>query len=289
MKNVYFTLIISLFVILISCEKEIEFKGDSVQDLIVVNGVLEKDSVIQISLSVTKPSMGPDYFGQNQYLKSPANLILTDNTTGETFMSTMNSLSYYSFGTTAKSDHSYSINISHPDYLTASATTSIPQGVSIIDWDTSTINVSDYSSEKKLNLSWMDTGEENFYFVELFSIDTVYNQKNLLYIYSYKINEGTMNDGSSMLILKDDLFNNSLCQLSIKFNPDYYYDQNWVKLDEKSYKVVLHKVSKEVYNYYKSVSKINIGPFSEPVKVYTNILNGLGVFGGKSSTTLFFE
>ena len=77
--------------------------------------------------------------------------------------------------------------------------------------------------------------------------------------------------------------------MSIKFNPDYYYDQNWVKLGEKSYKVVLHKVSKEVYNYYKSVSKINIGPFSEPVKVYTNILNGLGVFGGKSSTTLFFE
>ncbi len=289
MKKVYFLLFFFLIFLFISCEKEIEYNGELGESVIVVNGVLEKNALIQVSLSVSTPSFGDNHFGENQYLNSPANLILTDNTTGETFTSNSNSTIHYTFGTTAIIGHSYSININHPDYLNTTAATSIPQEISILDWDTSTVTSTNMYAQKKLNLRWNDTEGENYYFVQLLSIDTITNLDNEMYISSFKINNGEENEGKSMLIFKDEAFNNSLCQLSLKFSPNYYYDNNGQMGKKKSYKVNIYNVSKELYNYYYSISKTGEGPFSEPVKVYTNITNGLGVFGGMNTTTLLFE
>ena len=79
----------------------------------------------------------------------------------------------------------------------------------------------------------------------------------------------------------------------IQFDPVRYFDEiNYIQLSEKSYRVVLYNVSKEVYNYIVSTSKSvlsNNNPLSEPVAVFTNIIGGLGVFGGISSSSVFIK
>jgi len=76
-------------------------------------------------------------------------------------------------------------------------------------------------------------------------------------------------------VFKDDLFENS--QASIRFKTDFWEE-------EVDYKLQLIRSSREYFDYHQSYRAFQNsgGPFSQPVQVYTNIDNGIGVFGGYS-------
>lgn len=282
-----------LLIGLISCTKEIEFNGDLGESFIVVNGIIESDSLIRISLSKSKSAIGEQNTGSSE-ITSLANLTLTDNTTGETFSSNqINANGEYEFGITAKIGHSYSVAITHPDYQTATSFTSIPKAIQITDWDTSSIMIDSYMKENTINLSWQDPDGDNLYILKIFSVDTIMNTEESMYVHSSESSDIFGNDGGYSLNFNDDLFNNTLKHMSVTFPASQYYnDTNYVYEGEKSYRVVLYNISKEVYNYIISTNKAmnsEDSPFSEPVKVYTNITNGLGIFGGMSSSSVFIE
>ena len=55
----------------------------------------------------------------------------------------------------------------------------------------------------------------------------------------------------------------------------------------QSMEVIVHTISKELYDYHQSLHKQlinNATPFTTPVSSFSNIENGLGVFGGFSTT-----
>lgn len=292
MKRTFF-MFSFLLICLISCTKEIEFDGDLGESFIVVNGIIENDSLIRISLSKSKSAIGEQNTGASE-ITSSASLLLRDITTGETFTSTqVNSKGEYEFGTTAKIGHSYSISITHPDYPVAISSTSIPQEIQIADWDTSSVLIDSYMKENTLNLSWQDPDGENLYILKVFVVDTILNTEESVYIHSNESSDVFGSEGGSALTFNDDLFNNTVKHLSVTFNASQYYNEITGENEgEKSYRLALYNVSKEVYNYIISTNKAmenGMSPFSEPVKVYTNITNGLGIFGGMSSSSVFIE
>ncbi len=290
MKTIYFSLITVLFIVL-SCTKEIPFKGDVGNGFIVVNGIMENDSIIKISLSKSKAAIGEQNTGPSE-ITSSANLILTDKTTGETFTSsTVNLMGEYEFGTKAKIGHSYSISISHPSYTTTTSETSIPDAVQIKDWDTSSIKNGYNFSEKNLVLTIDDPASENLYILKVFAVDSLQMEESM-YLTPNENNEVFSDNGGISYLFDDSGFNGQSKKIVVKFNPAKYMDaMTYIYSKEKSYKVVLYNVSREVYNYILSTSKAvnSDGFFSEPVKVYTNIKNGLGVFGGMNSSAVFIK
>ncbi len=290
MKTIYFSLITVLFIIL-SCTKEIPFKGDVGNGFIVVNGIIESDSIIKISLSKSKAAIGEQNTGPSEITTS-ATLILTDKTTGETFTSnTVNSFGEYEFGTKAKNGHSYSISITHPSYTTATSETSVPDAVQIKDWDTSSIKNEYNSTEKNLVLTIDDPSTENLYILKVFAVDSLQMEESL-YLTPNENNQVFEDGGGISYLFDDSGFNGQSKKIVVKFNPAKYIDAMYYDYtEEKSYKIVLYNVSREVYNYILSTSKAvnSDGVFSEPVKVYTNITNGLGVFGGMNSSSVFIK
>jgi hypothetical protein len=290
MKTIYFSLITVLFIVF-SCTKEIPFKGDIGNGFIVVNGIIESDSIIKISLSKSKAAIGEQNTGPNEITTS-ATLILTDKTTGETFTSnTVNSFGEYEFGTKAKNGHSYSISITHPSYTTATSETSVPDAVQIKDWDTSSIKNEYNYSEKNLVLTIDDPSTENLYILKVFAVDSLQMEESL-YLTPNENNQVFEDGGGISYLFDDSGFNGQSKKIVVKFNPAKYMDaMTYIYSKEKSYKVVLYNVSREVYNYILSTSKAmnSDGFFSEPVKIYTNITNGLGVFGGLNSSSVFIK
>ncbi|MFQ5636990.1 MAG: DUF4249 family protein [bacterium] len=76
----------------------------------------------------------------------------------------------------------------------------------------------------------------------------------------------------------DALFDGEFYDLDISF---YNYSE-----PIEMFIVVLLTTSESYYNFHKSVDQQNAtedNPFAEPVPIYTNIENGLGVFAGYSS------
>lgn len=283
-----------LTIILFSCQKEIEYKGDLGENFLVVNGIIENDSVVRISLSKSTPAIGEQATGSSEII-SLATLTLTDNSTSETFTSnSVNSQGYYEFGTTAKTGHSYSISIAHPSFTLATSTSSVPQNLSILSWDSTSYNeTNSYSSEltkiKSVNIHWQDLDGANKYAVKVFSIDTLTGIETSLFPRIPDFLFGNSFEEGKISLFNDETFNTTTMSLNISFEKDFYYDMTYTPVGEKSYRIVLYNLSNDVYNYIVSTSKaVQSGnsPFAQPVKVYTNITNGLGIFGGTNSTNV---
>jgi len=286
---IYILLAISMF----SCRKEIEYKGDAQDSFLIINGLIDNDSTIKVRLSKSRPAIGEQNIGPTDITAS-ASLILTDNSTGETFTSNeVNSLGEYAFSTIAKTGHSYSVSVSHTDFKTAySSNTIVPIVVPIINCDTSSVlYANEYSRFKKVDFSFVDPEIDNRYFIQVFSIDSSGVEENIWIESNGTINLSDDVSGSGLLF-KDVSFNNTTKNVSLTFYASYHYDQiTYANLNEKSYKIVLNSLSKEAYNYILSVNKsMNSNDiFSEPVKVYTNITNGFGIFGAVTKSVVIFD
>ncbi len=287
----------------ISCQKEIKYKGDESESFLVINGIIDNDSTIQISLSKSQSAIGEQNSGSKD-IYSGATLILTDNTTGEVFTTNqVNAVGKYEFATKGINNHSYSLSVSHVDFPTATSQTNMPSNIPIISCDTNSTIIDGVSIEKNATLKWIDPDGENNYIIKVFALDTINNIEESVYVRSFEKNElgdqdsgssnGTSSSGGLAILFKDETFNNSTKSLMISFSKSSYVDNiTGMNTGEKSYKIVLYNVSKDIYNYFISTSKAsgnNDNPFSEPVRVYTNIDKGLGIFGGVSMSTVVFE
>ncbi|GEM_PF-1371540 len=286
MKTVNYFLLISTITLLISCKKEIKFKGENAKSMLVLNGIIENDSIIRVAISKSTPAIGEQNTGSSD-ITSSATLVLTDNTTAETFSSnSINANGFYEFGTTAKTGHSYSISVSHPDYATISSSMTSPENIAITSWDTTHTTVQDYDGEvvnmKQISIKWQDPVGENKYTIKVFVVDTVSKYEALVSTHIYVDENDVTISGGQSTIFQDNSFNNTLKTLTFSFNSEYYKDLNNLNIGEKSYRVVLYNISNEVYNYITSTSKAegNGNPFAEPVAIYSNIKNGIGIFGG---------
>lgn len=286
-----FAQILSLVLIfaLQGCQKEIEYSGPGNDSVMVLNGVVENDSIFRIRLerSVFFLSNEPE---TDKHITSGATVNVTNLSTNQTYtLNQSTSGNVYDFPFTVAPNTKFKINVSHPSYPTIESEMTTTTKVDIVSVDTASIII-DQQPYLKTRLTWNDpTDSDNYYMIRMKSTYTSTNEsyEYPLYLLSNDVSvdnsENTDIDGSiypvSDLMFNDDKFNGQTKTLEFitSFYPHYSDPANPSTV---SYDIYLITMNKETYQYYVSMKKnIYMDFFSEPVKVYSNILNGFGIFG----------
>lgn len=234
--------------------------------------------------------------------------------------------SYFSKETTIEEDKTYELTISHPDYETATCQTIIPAAAKISGLNIDITNENNsYSNYTSLNYTVTfsdDAIEENYYRIyyeytigyaseyydSLGNIDTIIfvdNYRKTTYIDSDDPLLNPDEDADDILfgspsnrynLFTDDIINGE--EYDLTFYNNLYTDLERTtsfpgyKGEFIKVKVHLLTLNRDAYLYMKSSNvqswyKDNI--FSEPVQVYTNIDNGVGIFSGYSVSTATYE
>jgi hypothetical protein len=228
---------------------------------------------------------------------------------------------YRSVQTTARTGKTYKIEIEHDDYDMAWAETTIPEAVTIdtLRSDTKEVNEYGYTETRRFfHVKFTDPESIQNYYRLTYSLSTGHRQGD----WSDKTGEFEINDsvkivhvdtetdiyidtddpllsgeedaddflfmgvGNDYNLFTDDLINGQTYDLS--FNNYYYNNNSDDELEEGEFTkntVQLFTLSKEAFLYIKSSYEhwwYDEEFLTEPVQVYTNINNGIGIFAGYS-------
>jgi hypothetical protein len=286
-KTLKFNALISLL-ITFSCQKEIEYKGPGKDPRLVLNGVVENDSVFRLSLEKTVFFLSNES-SEAKYITSGATINVTNLSTNQSYsLNQSNAGNLYEFPFVVTSDTKYKVSVVHPDYPSIESEMTTTSKVEIISVDTSTV-VKDQQNFLKARITWNDPSSENYYMIR---VKSKYYSANQYYEYPYYLlsndvsvdnSQNTDIDGSvypvSDLMFDDKKFNGQTKSIEILFN----YNEPYIDpLDPATIvnDLYLITMNRETYQYYVSMKKnISMDFFSEPVKVFTNITNGFGIFG----------
>lgn len=286
-----------IFVLFQSCEKteKIENFPKSAPKLVMVS-TLSPDSSIRIMLfkSLSILDNAP-----NKAITSAMVELYRDDLPVSS-LATANSGNSYLFQEIPQVGHHYSVKASLPGYESITASTEMPflvpiQQVSVKLYDTSSWNYYPryYFGKGKVTIGIEDPGnQENYYMVNMFQYDTSYSigmngdtidmyvYQNFLQNYAYTSDQNIIIEFQEnySYYLSDKFFNGRKFDLELTFGYGSYKPGGTIQLE-------LHSLSREQFLYCKSRSIFNLNdgnPFSEPVKIFTNVENGYGILGGSA-------
>lgn len=281
-------LIVAFGLLLIgSCEKEIEYKGDNGEPVMVLNCIAEKDSTIVVELSKSRFFLASE---DTEYLlTSGAVITIVNQTSGQTYTQTVpDADGKYTFPITALEGNAYSISASHPDFEPVTATMSVPFETPILSVDTSSYSTQ-YYTYMKGQLTWNDLPGRDFYVLKLSIINTVSGLEYLgqpLASSDQSLDEFSASEFAGednfapQLFFTDEFFDGTQKTMEVRFPKNF----NGSDPNDR-YKFTLYRCTEETYKYLISTKKAEYAQgdfFSEPVKVFTNIENGYGIFGALS-------
>ncbi len=293
-------LLICLFTVFIflSCEKIIEAKDLPEQDSrIVLNSLLFSEDLITANITASRGILS------NKPFKDLNNAIcqVFEN---DAYLGNLTNIQNGDFTGffTAKANNKYRLVVSASGYSTATATTYIPGAVNysaperydtinynykIDSFDSSYIN-----GTSKFKIKILDNlNTKNFYSLRPIVI-LIDSEGNIIENIDYvTIKNNAIEDSFDNLSFEiNDLNKINNNQISLDFDVKFSY-YSLEKLKIKSIRVYLEisNLSEEYYNYKITLAKqTEVGPsfFAEPVLVYSNIINGLGILGSASKTRL---
>lgn len=272
---IYIFVFINMFA---SCQKEIEIELPDQEPKIVANCLFRNDSLFSVHIS---NSIGTTSSDKIKDINNAVCDIYENGILKET-LTFLNDGIYNTNTLTAKAGKEYQLKISVPGMKEVVSVTQIPNNVMIdTAWYTS-------GQEGQLYLSFNDPQEKNFYALSFYQLYTdTFTQTTYatpLYI-GPKDDESIGNQNNDGLYLNDafyfndELFNGKNYSLNLSFNSVNAYDTSTVYLAE------FRTLSKDFYEYERTLSlqqSNNGNPFSEPVRVHTNISGGFGIFAGYS-------
>ncbi|MCF8373947.1 MAG: DUF4249 domain-containing protein [Bacteroidales bacterium] len=190
---------------------------------------------------------------------------------------------YISTGT-AEAGKEYRIEVSAPGYPSVFAENKIPGPATLISLDTlEGFHNGDFSTDFELKFT-NPAGEDNFFLIQLFSVETFdwkEQFENIVPIQSDDPNMDNVSDdeyGEDFLLLRDQNFDGK--EYTFRFyTPNYsiYFGKG------TQYKAKVFSCSEEFYRYQKTARQYQLtydNPFSQPVQIFSNIENGIGIFGG---------
>lgn len=271
-----------------ACQKEIEFKGNAKANVLVLNGVVENDSVFSVFLERSSFFLSSEVSGANE-ISSGALIKVTNLTSGEVFTMTQSTVgNRYDFPFVTASNTRFKIEVSHPSYPSISSEMTTISKVNITSVDSVTV-IKNQENRLKVNFKWNDPSEENYYMVLIKQAVSAPDFEYTEYLYMESTDPSIDNtnntdiDGSvypvNSYLFDDKKFNGQ--QKEIDFVCSYYYPNNDpLNPVTEIISCELISMNKETYLYYVSMqANVESDFFSEPVKVLSNIKNGFGIFG----------
>jgi hypothetical protein len=269
--------------ILASCEKVIEYEGSGKAPLLVVNSINETDSTIRVQLLRSIFFLEAD--PQTPAITSGAQLTLTNETTGQTWTpGPPDTEGNYEFPATALQGNNYRIFVSHPSYKSVQATMSVPGAVPVTGVDTSGYFTASGPGLQSV-VQWNDPYGKNYYVLKVFGtyVSTGQNISDELLVSSGDpsldaVSASGVGDEERYvkhLFFTDELFDGTAKALNVRIRPQISGSEYL------HYTFHLFNCSEDTYKYLVSTEKAMDASgdfFSEPVKVFTNIENGYGIF-----------
>ncbi len=318
MKKAIFPLIALVLILFSSCEKEIEFNGEATEPLVVVNSFLMPDSVIKVELTKSRFFLdSKDDFDRinnatvsievNGQYKETLRFVNSGNYTGDYKPLPGDSVALL-VKVPGQEDVRSTVVVQQPSVILSVDTLStkltgryegqVMDNI-VIAW------VNNY--EKEIGIRIKDPAQQkNFYRLSVFFREeyTGYEHGYLSGYYLYFNLQGVSNETSSSNILglvdgessdefhvfTDELFDGKEIVIRFKIN-DYVLEPTpgYEHLFEKptmevkrSYILNLQSIPQDTYLYLKSkdaAEQVFETFFTEPVQIYTNIENGVGIFG----------
>lgn len=307
-KAIILSTIILLIVLAISCEKTIEIDLDDAKIRLVVNAELNPDSTIKVNVTRSRHIL------DNAEIEAVSDAVIKLYE-DDVFIGNLiyESRGFYRINYKPELGKKYKIEVFHDKYDDVNAVTEIPYPVQIIDIDTT----KSYSEWGDLIYNFLveinDPAEtQNYYMVclrnnytysyydeSLVNYDTVQNGDTIIVNITYggyvqmTESQKLWFESDDMIIDADIYNNNSVVFSDELFSGSQYslkldiYDYNYSG-DTNNIFIDLYSISKDYYKYLVSFSKhqdASGDPFSEPVIVFTNIVEGIGIFASCSIHT----
>ena len=295
-----YSLLFVLIVCLSSCMKEIPFDGDIKAPKLVVNAVVEMDSTFSVYLERSVFFLSSQNTTDAK-ITSGAEITVKNLTTNETVVVNQPTLdNRYDFPFITTPHTTYSISVSHPDYPAVSAQTTTLSKIDILSVETHFFPGNN-EDRAQITLRFKDPPESNFYMVKgkylncWSNYDYIDGQQvptdtncyeQIIYIRS---SDPSVDNAQNMdidgyvypierLYFSDELFNNQ--EKVFRFDVSVWGTDEYESLIN-SLDVELISMNEETFKYFKSAEMniYNDPVFSEPIKVYSNITNGFGIFG----------
>ena len=288
-----------------SCDIVVDLDIPEHERVLVVNSILLTDSIINAYIS---HSVGAFDASSISYVNNATVEVYEDGVLlGE--MDEQASFSYdssgeldstyvYNFNQNPVAGKIYSYEIVHPDYEAVRAETTVPSAVKLNVNEVTLLSEQDYDKHYRVRFSFNDAPEDNFYRLRLRNPNTYsgfhYFESNDASMIS---SSGVQSDGATFngdeAFFDDKMFNGTEKEISIDF---FDYKSFWFEEEgiEVQFILELTSVSESYYTYIRSLRAHfdNQDQFifaGEPVQVFTNIENGLGVLGSMSLDTMLLE
>ena len=280
-----------------SCDIVVDLDIPEHERVLVVNSILTTDSMINASIS---HSVGAFDASSISYVNNATVEVYEDGVLlGEmneeaslsyNYMDELDSTYVYNFNQNPVAGKIYSYEIVHPDYEAVRAETTVPAAVKLNVNDVTLLSEQDYEKHYRVRFSFNDAPEDNFYRLRLsYQYEYEYDDE----FYDFESNDASIissaGGGATFYgdeaLFDDEMFNGTEKEISIDF---FVYNKPF------EYTLELTSVSESYYTYIRSLRAHydNQDQFifaGEPVQVFTNIENGLGVLGSMSVDTMLLE
>ena len=283
-------------IISVACTTVVDFDIPQNKPKVVVNALFSPDSVwrIQISRSnsILDNRLGSifDSVGDAVVTILDQNNQLVESITGF-------SDKYFRYSYKGKTKplpgQSYTIQVDVKDEPNIKALNKVPTLVPITSVE---IDSSRFISDREpieMDIAFKDPGgEKNYYTVKVIgdsyyipNKDTVWVTREIYVV----LVDPSLNEEfkESDRFINDNLFNGKNYNLHLKlFSQPYWGPQSPVTVHAR---VILVSISEEYYKYFTTKNLqdyTNRDPFAQPVQVFSNVENGLGIFAGYSSSVV---
>jgi hypothetical protein len=200
-------------------------------------------------------------------------------------------------------DELYRLEVSHPEYETLVAETTMPAYV--MPENVTFKRKGGFSrpgTDDKLDLieiTFTDPAdEENYYEFQIYQIlvyseEIIFGQDTFVTEYRYPdiyfTPDVNFEQGVSGFMISDELFNGQSYTIQVMVRSDQDFDE----IPVEKLRVAWNCISKDHYEFSKTLlryqNSANFGLFSDPIAIYSNIDNGLGIFSLRSSRILPLE
>lgn len=304
MTSKHFILVFISCIILSSCEQFLEVELPGQETRLVLNALLEQTDTLKVYLTKSKGILESQDFNEEFDLVDGARVVIKDQDgqiTPMAYLDKSNILEanayYYLNGYKLSAGHTYEIIAERENYPTIKSSQLFPHPIQIKSLDLRNLGPSERLEnyiDYEVTVKFDDPLENNFYEISgtiLVRDSIIHEGEKLLNIYQTGINPSPVNPAyqkdfsNRHVILFDDALLNGL-DSELVFRMSL---QNATNIEAT---VKFSHVSESYYRYYETADLQRSNSediLSQPVLVYNNITNGMGIFKARNSDQMVIE
>lgn len=313
-------LYLTVFMLFAACEKEIQFKGEVTEPLLVLNGFARPDSLLEFRLTASRFFLEEaDSFVT---VKDAKLRLYVDGSYKEDLQSQQNG--YYFSSYRPRQGEVLNVEAEAAGFESIQAETLLPVRAELLEVDTSVtiageqyalsytwdVEAEDYiidtvgvytNYQVSITLSFRDPLASSDYYRLV--VKQSYSEDDEYYeFYEYNVENFYTTEMGDLLsltetqndyhIYADELFNGKVVDMKLNFGTHSYYDYQSGPISSGArFQVQLQNISQSYYLYLKTLSAYQnaVEFFSEPIQIYSNVQNGVGLFAAYSSSVIELE